>query len=130
MNELTPHNNLAQQHEERKQVQEQHYRILGKQIHVPGLTLFEYDTASKVLRRAEMVSPKEVVAIPTGHAPEKRHDRSEGLLNPEYWIRKHSEEKNKSIGRVLFKSGCVYFEALNDGSASRKVAKLIQRGEL
>lgn len=127
MKELTPHIQ-TQQHEERQQ--EQHYRILGKQIHVPGLTLFEYDSDTKILRRAEITKPKTEVVFPVKKAPEKRHDKSKGLLNPEYFINKHAQENERSVGQVLFKKGCVYFEALNQRSAEKKLVKLIQRGEL
>jgi hypothetical protein len=80
--------------------QKQEHRFLGTVIRHPGLTLFEYNSKSKVVQVAE--------------------------IDAQYSY--HYNEKTKKIGvstrtRVQVRDGCMYVQALNLKNAIRKVRK-------
>lgn len=80
--------------------QKQGHRFLGTMIRRPGLTLFEYDSKSKIVRAAE---------VNTQHF--YSYDAKRNKFN------------TSSTSRVQARDGCVYFQALNLKNAIRKVRK-------
>lgn len=121
LEKLTP----TEQHQEVQQRQE--YRFLGELNHAKGLIMYEYDPENKILKRAEIVSPPktEEVDFKKHQQPKKAKGQ---LWNPEYMIAKHAEENKRVIGRILYRKGHDYFQALNDKSAQVKLDKMIRRG--
>lgn len=80
--------------------QKQEHRFLGTMIRRPGLTLFEYDSKSKIVRAAE--------------------------VNTQHFYSYNAKRNKFSISstpRVQARNGCMYFQALNLKNAIRKVRK-------
>lgn len=114
-----------EQQDERNQ--EQKYRLLGDLNYKPGLTLYEYDPASKILRRADLQAPPKTHVIEAMPAPKEKAPKGQ-VLNPEYLLQRHADENKRTVAKVQYKPGCDYFFALNDRSAQKKLDKLMKRG--
>lgn len=80
--------------------QKQEHRFLGRIIRRPGLTLFEYDSAARVVRVAE--------------------------TNTQHFYSLNAKRNTVGVSstcRVQVRAGCMYLQALNLKNAIRKVRK-------
>lgn len=85
-----------------EQQQKKEIKLIGNQRKIPGLTLFEYDTVSKTLSKAEY---KKV----------DFHLKSLSI-KPEEMQLNH---------KVIVKENCLYVQALNEKNALKKVKKML-----
>ena len=116
----------VEQHEERQQ--EQKYRLVGDMLRHPGMVLYEYNSATKVLRRAPLKEPpKTEVVIPMPKVKKEKPPKGQ-VFNPEYLLQRHAEENKRTVANVIYTDGCDYFYALNDKSAQKKLFKMMKRG--
>lgn len=105
----------VEQHEERQQ--EQQFKLIGQLTHKPGLTLFEYDPSARTLVNAEIVQEKTAVVV----LPSKDGIKKGVRLNKDT-----GKPLDKTIGKVKFRAGCYYFEALNFENAAKKIDKILK----
>lgn len=115
-----------EQHQEVQQ--EQKYRLLGDLNYHPGLTLYEFDPVTRSLRRADVQAPPSTAVFPVKPPAPKEKIPKGHVMNPEYLLMQHAENRKRTKGTVMYKSGCDYFFALNDKTAAKKLDKMIRRG--
>jgi hypothetical protein len=106
-----------------REVEEQRkdFVLIGQLVSKPGLILWEFDPVTKILKEAEIKENQlQIDKSSKGHFFQSRGDKDKLYFN------ENVSHEATVYKRVNYRKGCVYFQAINEKNARRKLDAMLK----